>query len=76
MCGNVDEVSACNELAQNEYKKLRHDKVAALLQQHWCKTYGYETHEKYCEHFVEKEFRVLQKTIKLKSCGTFQYDDR
>ena len=32
MCGNVDEVSACNELAQNEYKKLRHDKVAALLQ--------------------------------------------
>ena len=24
-------VSECNELAQNKYKKLRHDKVAALL---------------------------------------------
>ena len=38
MCEKMDEnvsylVSECNELAQNEYKKLRHDKVTALL--HW-----------------------------------------
>ena len=32
MCGNVSHiVSGCNEKAQNEYKKLRHDKFAALL---------------------------------------------
>ena len=36
MCGNVNKnvsriVSECNELAQNEYKKLRHVKVATLL---------------------------------------------
>ena len=36
MSGNVTKnvshiVSECNELAQNEYKKLRHDKVATLL---------------------------------------------
>ena len=44
MCGKMDKnvsqlVAECNELAQNEYKKLRHWQ--------WCKTYGFETHEKY-----------------------------
>ena len=38
ICEKMDEnishiVSECNKLAQNEYKKLRHDKLAALL--HW-----------------------------------------
>ena len=49
MCGKMDEnvshlVSQCNELAQNEYKKFRHDKVTALLHWQWCKTYGFEVH--------------------------------
>ena len=64
MCGKMDGnvihlVSECYELAPNEYKKLRHDKVTALL--HWqrCKTYGFETHDKYHEDFVEMEMRVL-----------------
>ena len=26
----------------------------------WCKTYGFETHEKYYEYFVKKEMRILQ----------------
>ena len=47
MSGKIDEnvshiVSECNELAQNEYKKLRHNKVAALLQCKWCVTNGFE----------------------------------
>ena len=63
MCGKINEnlshlVSECNELAQNEYKNIRHDKVTALLR--WCKTYGFETHEKYYKHFVKKEMRVLE----------------
>ena len=38
LCGERDEtvahiVSECKQLAQNEYKKCRHDKVAAML--HW-----------------------------------------
>ena len=65
MCEKTDEnvshiVSECNELAQNEYKKLRQDKVVALLHELWCKTSGFETHEKYYEHFIEKEMRELE----------------
>ena len=52
-------VSECNEQGQNEYKKLKHNKVAALLHWHWYKTYGFKMHEKYCEHFVEKEMNKL-----------------
>ena len=26
----------------------------------WCKTYGFETYEKYYEYFVKKEMRILQ----------------
>ena len=38
LCGERDEtvahiVSECKELTKNEYKKCRHDKVAAML--HW-----------------------------------------
>ena len=65
MCGKMDEnvshlLSECNESAQNECKKLKHDKVSALLHWKWCKTYGFETHEKYYERFVEKEMRVFE----------------
>ena len=40
MCGKMGKnfshlISECNELAQNEYKKLRHDKVTALLHWQW-----------------------------------------
>ena len=64
MCGKKDEnvsrlVSECNELAQNEYKKLSHDKVTALLHGQWCKTYGFET-QTYYKHFVKKEMKVLE----------------
>ena len=52
-------VSKCHELMQNKWKKLRHDKVAALLYWQRCKTYEFQTHEKYYKHFVEKEIRVL-----------------
>ena len=51
-------VLECNEQAQNKYKKLRYDKVAALLHSQWCKSYGFETHEKYYEHFVEKDENI------------------
>ena len=58
---NVSHIlSGCKELAKNEYKKLRHDKGAALLHCQWYKTYGFEMHEKYCEHFVEKGMGVLE----------------
>ena len=53
-------VAERNELAQNEYKKLRNDKVPALPHWKWCKNYGFKTHEKYNEHFVEMEMRVLE----------------
>ena len=58
-------VSECNKIVQNEYKKLRHDKDAALLYWQCCKTYGFKTHEKYYEHFIEKEMRVLE-NVKVK----------
>ena len=51
LCGERDEtvahiVSECKQLAQNEYKKCRHDKVAAML--HWslCQQYGFPCTEK------------------------------
>ena len=52
-------VSECNELVQNEYKKLTHDKIIALLHWHWCKTYWFKMHEKSYEHFVESLFVSL-----------------
>ena len=65
MCGKMDGsvshlVWQCKELGQNEYKKLRHDKVTALLQWQLCKTYGFEIHVEYYEHFVENKMRVLE----------------
>ena len=43
-CGERDEivshiVSECKELAQNDYKKARHDKVAAILHWQMCQKY-------------------------------------
>ena len=43
ICGKMDKnvshlVSECRKLAQNEYEKLKHDKVTALLHRHWCNT--------------------------------------
>ena len=42
MCGGADEtvshiVSECKQLAQNEYKKCRHDKIGAILHWSMCK---------------------------------------
>ena len=41
-------------------RNSRDDKVAVLLHWQWCKTYGFEVHEKYYAHFVEKGMRVLE----------------
>ena len=51
ICEKINEnvshiVWECNKLAQNEYKKLRHDQVPALLYWQWCKTYEFKVHEK------------------------------
>ena len=51
MCGVAEEtvihiVSECKQLAQNEYTKCRHVKIAAIL--HWgmCREYGFPHTEK------------------------------
>ena len=53
-------VSECRELAQTEYKKIRHDKVAAILKWQLCQKYGFPTTAKSFEHFVHKEMTVLE----------------
>ena len=53
-------VSECKELAQNDYKKARHDKVAAILHWQMCQKYGFPTAAKSYEHFVDKEMSVLE----------------
>ena len=65
LCGERDEtvshiVSECKELAQNDYKKARHDKVAAILHWQMCQKYGFPTAAKSYEHFVDKEMSVLE----------------
>ena len=47
-------VSKCSELAQKEYKKLRHDKVTALLHCQWWKTYGFRSYG-----FMDYGVRIL-----------------
>ena len=53
-------VSTCKELAQNDDKKSRRGKVAAIL--HWqvCQKYGFPTTAKSYKHFVDKEMAVLE----------------
>ena len=51
LCGERDEtighiVSEFKQLAQNDYKKCRHDKVAAMLHLGLCKQYGFPCAEK------------------------------
>ena len=65
-------VVECNELAQNEYKKLKHDKFASSLHWQWRKTYEFKKHEKYYEHFIEKETKILEND-KFKILWDFQY---
>ena len=38
-------------------------KLTALLHWQWCKTYGFDRHEKYYEQFVAKETRVLESIL-------------
>ena len=65
MCGGADEtvshiVSECKQLAQNEYKKCRHDKIAAILHWSMCREYGFPHTEK---------LRVMNtRLIKTKKC--------
>ena len=65
LCGEREEtvshiVSECKELAQNDYKKARHDKVAAIMHWQMCQKYGFPTTAKSYEHFVDKEMAVLE----------------
>ena len=53
-------VSECKELAQNDYEKSRHDKVAAILHWQMYQKYGFPTTAKSHEHFVDKEMGVLE----------------
>ena len=58
MCGERDEtishiVSECKKLAQNDYKKWRHDKVAAVIHWHLCHKFGFPCGSKNYEHFVD-----------------------
>ena len=53
-------VSECKELAQTEYKKIRHDKVAAILHWQFCQKYGFPATAKSYEHFIDKEMTVLE----------------
>ena len=59
MCGKFDEtiahiVAECPTLAQNEYKKWRHDQVARMI--HWklCEKWGFERGEMWYTHNAEK----------------------
>ena len=47
-------------IRDSRIKHDKHDKTTALLHWQWCKTYGFEMHKKYYEHFVEREMRVLK----------------
>ena len=65
MCDERDEtvahiVSECSQLAQNDYKKCRHDKIAAIIHWNYCKKFGFACTEKYYEHFVETKMKVLE----------------
>ena len=65
MCGENDEITAhvlsdCKQLAQNEYKKVRHDKIAAAIHWHLCKKYGFPVWEKSYQDFVSKDNCVLE----------------
>ena len=66
-------VSECQQLAQNEYKKYRHDKVAASLLWNMCKTYGFSCTEKMYGHVVQKEMQVLENE-RIKSLLVSQYN--
>ena len=65
MCGERDEtishnVSECKKLTQNEYKKWRHDKVAAVIHWHLCHKFGFPCGSKNYEHIVDNTIAVLE----------------
>ena len=53
-------MSTRSMIRESRIKHDKHDKTTALLHRQWCKTYGFEMHKKYYEHFVEREMRVLK----------------
>ena len=53
-------VSECQKLAQREYKSWRNDKVAAVIHWYLCKKFGFECDDKYENHIVTKENKVLE----------------
>lgn len=76
-CGIRDEtithvLAECSQLAQNEYKKIRHDEIAVMI--HWdiCKKFDFHGTGKSYEHVVDEKSRVLENDEAKKFCGTFQ----
>ena len=65
VCDERDEtiahiVSGWSQLAQNEYKECRHDKIAAMIHWNYCKRFGVACTETSHEHFVETNMKVLE----------------
>ena len=62
MCGERETVarivSESINLAQNEYKNWRHDKVAAIIHWELCKKYGVVVKEKWYDHKAQKIFET------------------
>ena len=53
-------VSECQKFAQREYKSWRHDKVAAVIHWYLWNKFRFECNDKYYNHIVTKENRVLE----------------
>lgn len=61
-------LSGCEELAQREYKKARHDKISAIHKCHMRQKYGFATIAKDYECFIDNEMAVLEnEAVKLLS---------
>ena len=65
MCGGADKtvshiVSEWKQLAQNEYKKCRHDKIVAILHWSMCRDNGFPHTEKGYEHSIDQDKKVLE----------------
>ena len=66
MCDKENEtvshiVSECTQLAQNEYKKFRHDKIAAIIHWHLCKKFGFSCCGKSYEPFCREGRKGFRK---------------
>ena len=59
VCGSADEtvahiVSECQKLAQKEYKQVRHDNIAKVIQWKLCEKWGFEKSDQWYTHKPDK----------------------